>query len=270
MLVLDGASANILPTGAVQQGFVAEDGSDAIYGARTVVRAKTRVFTAFSSGWTTAVGAVADVSGDVYRARLGDFRRPRIGASAGAALSERAPVAVQPRWMPREGEEAASCRVAFSTRSLALANNACLANTRPSIDGPRCTRGRVAVWTRDRVLSSSRSFVTAAYGGIGLDLAADRDQFNANEVHFSGCRELFIFSFSFSLAFFLFLLTLLPFLCAWMSPSPQPRTRFAPDCRWRTGKRSCYREGNQYLGPSGGRRGLAGTSGGEEERRKQR
>jgi len=54
-----------------------------------------------------------------------------------------------------------------------------------------------------------------------------------------------------------------------MSPSPQSRTRFAPDCRWRTGKRSCYREGNQYLGPCGGRRGLAGTSGGEEERRKQ-
>lgn len=59
------------------------------------LRDRERVLTAFSSGWTTAVGAVADVSGDVYRARLGDFRRPRIGASAGAALSERAPAAVQ-------------------------------------------------------------------------------------------------------------------------------------------------------------------------------
>lgn len=56
----------------------------------TVVHSGTRVLIAFSSGLSTVVGAAADVSGDVYRARLGDFRRPRIGASAGAALSERA------------------------------------------------------------------------------------------------------------------------------------------------------------------------------------
>lgn len=64
------------------------------YGIRAVVYSETRVLTAFSSG-RTAVGAAADVSGDVYRARLGDFRRPRIGASAGAALSKRTPAAVQ-------------------------------------------------------------------------------------------------------------------------------------------------------------------------------
>jgi len=41
------------------------------------------------------------------------------------------------------------------------------------------------------------------------------DQFNANEMHFLGCRELFIFSLSLSLSFsrfFLFLLALSPFL----------------------------------------------------------
>lgn len=78
----------------MRRGFVAEDGSDAIHGGDRRDRrfyAETRVLIAFSSGRMTAVGAAADVSGDVYRARLGDFRRPRIGASAGAALSERAP-----------------------------------------------------------------------------------------------------------------------------------------------------------------------------------
>lgn len=79
----------------------------------------------------------------------------------------------KPRWMPREGEEAASCRVAFSTRSLALANNAWLANTRPSIDGPRCMGGRVAVRTRGRVPSSSRRFYRRRLRLNRLDLAAD-------------------------------------------------------------------------------------------------
>jgi len=74
-------------------GFVAEDGSDVIYVIGTVVYTRTRVLIAFSSGLSRVVGAAADVSGDVYRARLGDFRRPRIGASAGAALSKRVPVA---------------------------------------------------------------------------------------------------------------------------------------------------------------------------------
>lgn len=86
-------------TRAVRRRFVAEDGS----GTGTVVYAETRVLNAFSSGRTTAVGAAADVSGDVYRARLGDFRRPRIGASAGAALSERAPAVVRAAVEDAEG-----------------------------------------------------------------------------------------------------------------------------------------------------------------------
>lgn len=103
---------------------------------------------------------------------------------------------------------------------------------------------------------------TAGSVGPRSRRGTDRGQFYANEVHFSGFGELFICSFSLSLSlsfFFSFSSLFSLSFAARMSPSPQPRTRFAPDCRWRTGKRSCYREGNQYLGPCDGRRGLAGT-----------
>jgi len=80
--------------------------TDRIYGTGDVVCTETRVFITFFSGRMTAA---ADVAGDVYRARLGDFRRPRIGASAGAALFESAPAVMRAAVVAERGRR--SCVV---------------------------------------------------------------------------------------------------------------------------------------------------------------
>lgn len=90
--------------------------------AGTAVYAKTRVLTAFSSGRTTAVGAAADVSGDVYpRAarRLPAPAHRRIKRAPHSPSAPRQRVRAERCGDAEREGEAASCRVAFSTRSLA-------------------------------------------------------------------------------------------------------------------------------------------------------
>lgn len=143
---------------------------------------KTRVLTAFSSGWTTAVG---DVSGDVYRARLGDFRRQRIGASAGAALSERAPAAVRAAVDAKRGRRNCVVRrrvLHEVARSLVLANKL----RGPLIRAHR-SMGPAARGVATECFRHRAEFCHRRLRRNRLDLAADvgtdRDQFNANEIH---------------------------------------------------------------------------------------
>jgi len=142
----------------------------------------------------------------------------------------------------------------------------CRANTHPSIDRPCCTRGSAPARTRTRrgFLSSRRHFrrrnARSAPSPVALESARSRLHSETRRPFISLSLSLspsFLFS-PFSLPFLRvspFSPFVLPFTRERMLASSQPRTRFIPDCYWRTGKRSCYCEGNQYLGPCGGRRG---------------
>lgn len=148
------------------------------------------------------------------RARLGDFRRPRIRASTALfSLSLSLPSSAPGSLMQvaldaaRQGEEAASCRVAFpfvgSPRD--RDSRSCTASSkRPSIDGPRCTRGRAATRrVRREYLSSLRNFDHPLRQKTAASAA------ESAQIRYSSSKGLFIVFLSFFLPFPLFLSPLL-------------------------------------------------------------